>query len=40
MLETVALTKQQEAETETAKLNLLIFASGVTRMDRIKNAYV
>ena len=37
-LETVALTKRQEAET--AELNMLRFSLGVTRMDNIRNEYI
>ena len=36
-LETVALTKRQEAEMEVAELKMLRFALGVTRMDDIRN---
>ena len=36
-LETVALTKRQEAEMEVAELNMLRFSLGVTRMDKIRN---
>ena len=36
-LETVALTKRQEAELEVAELKMLRFSLGVTRMDRIRN---
>ena len=32
-LETVALTKRQEAEMEVAELKMLRFSLGVTRMD-------
>ena len=39
-LETVALTKRQEAETEVAELMMLQFALGVTRMDKIRNEYI
>ena len=34
-LETVALTKRQEAEMEVAELKMLRFSLGVTRMDKI-----
>ena len=37
-LETVALTKRQEAEMEVAEL--LRFSLGVTRMDKIRNEYI
>ena len=36
-LETVALTKRQEAEMEVAELKMLRFSLGVTRMDKIMN---
>ena len=39
-LETVALTKRQEAEMEVAKLKMLRFSLGVTIMDTIKNEVV
>ena len=39
-LETVALTKSQEAELEVAELKMLRFVLGVTRMDRIRNEYI
>ena len=39
-LETVALTKRQEAEMEVAELKMLRFSLGVTRMDKIRNEYV
>ena len=35
-LETVALTKRQEAEMEVAELKMLRFSLGVTRMDKIR----
>ena len=38
-LETVALTKRQEAELEVAELKMLRFSLGVTRMDKIRNEY-
>ena len=38
-LETVALTKRQEAEMEVAELKMLQFSLGVTRMDKIRNEY-
>ena len=37
-LETVALTKRQEAEM--AELKMLRFSLGVTRMDKIRNEYI
>lgn len=39
-METVALTKRQEAELEVAELRMLRFSLGVTRMDRIRNEYI
>ena len=36
-LETVALTKRQEAEMEVAELKMLRFSLGVTRMDKMRN---
>ena len=39
-METVALTRKQEAELELAELRMLRLAMGVTRLDRIKNANV
>ena len=39
-LETVALTKRQEAEMEVAELKMLRFSLGVTRMDKIGNEYI
>ena len=39
-LETVALTKRQEAEMEVAELKMLRFLLGVTRMDKIRNEYI
>ena len=38
-LETVALTKRQEAEMEVAELKMLRFSLGVTGMDKIRNEY-
>ena len=35
-LETVPLTKKQEAELAVAELKMLRFSLGVTRMDKIK----
>ena len=37
VLETVALTKRQEAEMEVAELKMLRCSIGVTRMDTIRN---
>ena len=39
-LETVALTKRQEAEMEVAELKMLRDSLGVTRMDKIRNEYI
>ena len=39
-LETVALTKRQEAEMGVAELKMLRFSLGVTRMDKIRNEYI
>ena len=39
-LETVALTKRQEAEMEVAELKMLRFSSGVTGMAKIRNEYI
>ena len=39
-LETVALTKRQEAEMEVAELKMLRFSLGVTRTDKIRNEYI
>ena len=39
-LETLALTKRQEAEMEVAELKMLRFSLGVTRMDKIRNEYI
>ena len=39
-LETVALTKRQEAEMEVAELKMLRFSLGVTRMDKTRNEYI
>ena len=39
-LETVALTKRQEAEMEVAELKMLRFSLGVTRMNKIRNEYI
>ena len=36
-LETVALTKRQEAEMEVAELKMLWFSLGVTRMNKVRN---
>ena len=36
----VALTKRQEEEMEVAELKMLRFSLGVTRMDKIGNAYI
>ena len=39
-LDTVALKNRQEAEMGMAELNLLRFSIGVTRMDKVWNAYI
>ena len=39
-LETVALTRRQEAEMEVAELKMLRISLGVTRMDKIRNEYI
>ena len=39
-LETVVLTKREEAEMEVAELKMLRFSLGVTRMDTIRNEYI
>ena len=39
-LETVVLTKIQEAAVEVAKLKMLRFSLGVTRMDKTRNEYI
>ena len=39
-LETVALTKRQEAVMDVAELKMLLFSLGVTRMDKIRNEYI
>ena len=39
-LETVPLTKKQEAELAVVELKMLRFSLGVTRMDEIKNKFV
>ena len=39
-METVALTKRQEAEMQVAELKMLQFSLGVTRMDKIRNEYI
>ncbi|KAK3556466.1 hypothetical protein QTP70_008251 [Hemibagrus guttatus] len=39
-LETVSLRKRQESELEVAKLKMLRFSLGVTRLDRIRNEYI
>ena len=38
-LETVSLTKRQEAEIEVAELKMLRFQLGVTRMDKISEHF-
>ena len=39
-LETMVLTKRQEAEMEVAELKMLRFSLGVTRMNKIRNEYI
>ena len=39
-LETVALTKRQEAEMEVAEFKMMRFSLGMTRMDKIRNEYI
>ncbi|KAI5085143.1 hypothetical protein C0J45_23845, partial [Silurus meridionalis] len=39
-LETVALSKRQEAELEVAELKMLRFSLGLTRMDRFRNEFI
>ena len=39
-LDTVALTKRQEAEMEVTELKMLRFSLGVTRTDKIRNEYI
>ena len=39
-LETVALTKRQEAELEVAKIKMLRFSLGATKLDKIKNEVI
>ena len=39
-LETVALTKRQEAELEVAELKMLRFSLGVTKMEKNRNEYI
>ena len=36
----VAPTRKQEIKLEVAELRMLIFSLGVTRLDRIRNAYI
>ena len=38
-LETVPLTKKQEAELEVAKLQILRFSIGAARLDKVRNEY-
>ena len=38
-LETVAVTKRQEAELEVAEMKMLRFELGITRMDMIRNSF-
>lgn len=39
-LETVGLTRRQEAKPEVAELEMLRFLSGVMRMGSIRNKYI
>ena len=39
-LETVEVTKKQVEETEVAEMEMLRFAMGVTRKDKIRNEYI
>ena len=39
-LETMALTKRQEAKLEVAEMRMLRFELGVIRKDQIRNKYV
>ena len=39
-LETVPLTKKQEAELKVAELKMLRFSIDVTRVNKIKNEYI
>ena len=39
-LETVLLTKKQEAELKVAELKMLRFSMSVTNMDKIRNEYI
>ncbi|KAL7847314.1 hypothetical protein SRHO_G00222940 [Serrasalmus rhombeus] len=39
-LETVALSKRQEAELEVAEMKMLRFSLGVTRLDKIRNEQI
>ena len=39
-LETVVVTKKQVEEMEVAEMEILRFAMGVTRKDKIKNDYI
>ncbi|KAI5107764.1 hypothetical protein C0J45_1358, partial [Silurus meridionalis] len=40
VLETVALSKRQEAELEVAELKMLRFSLGVMRIDKIRNQFI
>ena len=40
VLETVPLTKKQEAQLAVAELKMLRFSLSVTRMDKIKNEFI
>lgn len=39
-LETVVVTKRQEAQLEMGEFKMLRFSLGVTRMDRIRNEWI
>ena len=39
-LDTVSLTKRQEADMEVTELKMLRFSLGLTRMDNIRNEYI
>ena len=39
-LETVAVTKKQVKEMEVAEINMLTFAMGVTKKDKIRKEYI
>jgi hypothetical protein len=39
-METIPLTKSQEAEMETTEMKMLRWAMGVTKVDKIENRYI